>query len=99
MTEVGNYEVGDGVTVQIEFEAGDEFRPAGSNNLLGTVQEAIEPALLAAQTVIERAREASPDEVSVRFGIKVSGQANWFIAKAATDANFEITMKWKPGKA
>ncbi len=99
LTEVGNYEVGDGVTVRIEFDPGVDFQPAGADEILGTVREAIEPALLAAQMVIERAREASPDEVSVKFGIKVSGEANWLLARAATEANFEISMMWKPGEA
>ena len=96
MAEVGTYEVDSGVFVRIEFEPAGDFVPAGTDEILGRVREAVEPAVAAAQVVVDRARALSPDEVEVKFGIKVSGQANWWIAKAATDANFEITLTWKP---
>jgi hypothetical protein len=35
-----------------------------------------------------------PDEVEVRFGIKVSGGADWFVAKTAREASFEIKLTW-----
>ncbi|MCA1695681.1 MAG: hypothetical protein LC749_13655 [Actinobacteria bacterium] len=34
--------------------------------------------------------------MEVKFGIKVSGTANWLIAKAATEGNFDITLTWTP---
>lgn len=30
----------------------------------------------------------------MKFGIKVSGGANWFVAKTAGEANFEVTLTW-----
>jgi hypothetical protein len=56
---------------------------------------AVEPAVQSAKAVLERARAMGPDEVEVKFGIKVSGTATWLVAKAATEGNFEITMTWK----
>ena len=35
-----------------------------------------------------------PDSVEVKFGIKVTGTADWLVAKAATEGNFEVTLKW-----
>lgn len=49
--------------------------------------------------LLEKARSAHPDEVEVKFGVKVTGGANWLIAKAATEGNFEITLTWKADKA
>jgi hypothetical protein len=38
--------------------------------------------------------EARPDEVELKFGIKVSGGASWLVAKAAGEANFEVSLTW-----
>jgi hypothetical protein len=27
----------------------------------------------------------------------VTGTANWLVAKAATEGNFEVTLSWSPG--
>jgi hypothetical protein len=36
-----------------------------------------------------------PDEVSLEFGLKVSGEMNWwFFAKAATEGTIKVTLKW-----
>lgn len=35
-----------------------------------------------------------PAEVEVQFGIKLGGEAGAFVAKASTEANFSITLKW-----
>ena len=37
----------------------------------------------------------APDEVSLEFGLKVSGEMNWwFFAKAATEGTIKVTVKW-----
>lgn len=89
------YEVDDNIVVRFEFDPPAGFRPAGVDEIAGRVREAVEPAVAAARVVLERIREAAPDEVKVKFGIKVSGTANWFVAKAATEGNFEIELTWK----
>jgi Trypsin-co-occurring domain 1 len=40
-----------------------------------------------------RARLA-PDEVSLEFGLKVSGGVNWFFAKAQGEGTIKVTVKW-----
>jgi Trypsin-co-occurring domain 1 len=47
-----------------------------------------------ARVVLDRVKEAKPDEVELRFGIKVSGTASWLVAKAVTEGNFEVTLTW-----
>ena len=34
-----------------------------------------------------------------KFGVKVTGEANWVVAKAATEGNFEIKLNWSPDSA
>jgi hypothetical protein len=89
------YTLDDGTVVQFEFEPGAGFRPTGAKDVVTRIRDAAAPAIEGAKIVLEKAKEGAPDEVEVKFGIKVTGQANWFVAKASTDGTFEVTMKWK----
>ncbi|MFI9574571.1 CU044_2847 family protein [Microbispora rosea] len=99
MSEVVTYYVDESTIVQFEIEPSPGFQPAGPGEIIGKVRETLDPAVKAAQVVLERVHEASPDEVQVKFGIKVTGTMNWLVAKAATEGNFEITLTWKPAAA
>jgi hypothetical protein len=92
--QLARYTLDDGTPVVFEIAPAPGYRPAGAADVLSQVRAAVTPALEAARVVIEKARSTAPDEVEVKFGIKVSGEANWWIAKAATEGNFEITLKW-----
>ena len=54
------------------------------------------------QAVAEAAEEVAgslrsrliPDEVSLEFGLQVSGGMNWFFAKAQTQGTIKVTLKW-----
>lgn len=46
--------------------------------------------------MLEKVKEINPEGVEVRFGVKVTGEANWVVAKAATEGSFEITLTWEP---
>jgi ribosomal protein S5 len=93
-SRVVRYQVG-GTEVGFEVEPGSEWGNAGAGDLGGQVRDAIEPAVEAAKAVLDRIREARPDEVEVKFGVKVSGGANWVVARAAGEGNFEVTMTWR----
>jgi hypothetical protein len=93
-SQVVTYQVDESTTVEFEIEPTDGFRPAGSDQVLGWVKEAVTPAVEAAKAVLERVKEARPDQVELKFGVKVSGAANWFVAKTAGEGNFEITLTW-----
>ena len=94
---VVSYSLDDETVVRFEIEPSAQFRPAGPDEIAGRVREAVTPAVEGARAVLEKVKDAAPDEIVVRFGIKVSGTANWFVAKAATEGNFEITLTWTPG--
>jgi predicted neutral ceramidase superfamily lipid hydrolase len=91
---VVSYAVDDDTVVRFEIEPSADFRPAGQDEIIGKIREAVAPAVEGAQAVLERVKEAAPREVEVKFGIKVSGTANWLVAKAATEGNFQITLTW-----
>ncbi|BCY13123.1 CU044_2847 family protein [Actinoplanes sp. L3-i22] len=96
---MARYLVGDEKSVEIEISAVDGFVPAGVGEVAGYVRDAIEPAVAAARVVLDRVADLAPRGVEVKFGVKVTGTANWVVAKAATEGNFEITLKWEPSAA
>ena len=53
-----------------------DFRAAAPDHIAGWVREAVEPAVEAAKAVLERLKEIGPDQVELKFGIKVSGGAS-----------------------
>lgn len=94
LPQVVTYRVDDSTTAKFEIEPKDGFSPAGPDEVLGQVGKAVAPAVDAAKTVLDKVKEAGPDEVELKFGIKVSGSATWLVAKAATEGNFEVTLTW-----
>lgn len=94
-----SYALDDGTVVFFEIEPSAGFRPAGPDEIAGRIREAVAPAVEGARAVLDKVKEAAPDEIEVKFGIKVSGTANWLIAKAATEGNFVISLTWttQPG--
>ncbi|MGH3550917.1 MAG: CU044_2847 family protein [Pseudonocardiaceae bacterium] len=91
---VVSYALDDETVVRFEIEPSADFRPAGPDEIAGRIREAVAPAVEGARAVLAKVREAAPDKIEVKFGIKVSGTANWLVAKAATEGNFEITLTW-----
>ena len=99
MAAVVRYQVDDDTTVGFEIDAPQGFADAGIDQLKGRIHDAIAPAVAGAKVVIDKVRELGPDEVEVTFGIKVSGTFDWLIAKAASEANFQVTLTWRPTDA
>lgn len=93
-SQVVTYRVDAATTVKLEIEPAEGFRPAGPGEVIGRIREAITPAVEAAKVVLEKVKEARPDEIEVKFGVKASGEANWLVAKAAGEGNFEVTLTW-----
>jgi hypothetical protein len=84
--------------VGFEVDPGSGWHQAGAKEVAGWVREAVEPAIEAAKVVLEKVKDAKPDEVGVKFGIKVTGEANWIVARAATEGSFEVTLTWSPAE-
>ena len=93
-SQVVTYQVDDSTTAKFEIEPTEGFRPAGPNEVAGRIREAVDPAVHAAKAVLDKMKETKPDGIELKFGIKVSGSANWLVAKAATESNFEVTLIW-----
>ena len=97
MTQIVRYTAGQDTEVRFEIDPPEGFRPVGGAGPVGRVVDAVQPAVEAARDVLERIKTLRPDEVEVKFGIKVSGSAGWLVAKAAGEGNFEVTLVWRAG--
>jgi Trypsin-co-occurring domain 1 len=98
-TPVVRYQLEDGTDVRFEVVPSEGFRPAGADQLVGALRTAAAPAVAGARAVLEEVKKAAPHEVELTFGLKVTGTMNWLVAKAATEANFEVTLTWKSATA
>ncbi len=96
VSQVVTYALDDETVVRFEVEPSGDWQPVSADSIIGRVRDAAGPAVDAARTVLERVAELRPDQVQVKFGLKVNGTANWVVAKAATEANFEISLTWQP---
>lgn len=95
-SQVVTYELDDSTVVRFEIEPPPGFQLASGATIAGRVQDAIAPAIETARLVLDRIKDLTPDEVEVKFGLKVSGKVDWLVAKAASEGNFEIKLVWKP---
>jgi len=99
--------------VRFTLDDGSEvlFESAGSDlvALHGGAPEVRDGGKLTArlQGVAEAAEEVAgslrarlvPDEVSLEFGLKVSGGVNWFFAKAQGEGTIKVTLTWAGNSA
>ena len=97
--EIGRYQVDDKTVAQFEIEPLAGFQPAGAGDVAGWIRDAAAPSIEAARVLLDQVKDLAPDAVQVKFGVKVTGTANWVVAKAATEGNFEVTLSWQPGGA
>lgn len=98
MADFVQFELEDGTPVLFETEESNLVRRHGGAGELsegGALGEKLTGAAETAQAVSKTLRERlHPDELTLELGLKVSGQANWFVAKAQTEGNIKVTLKW-----
>lgn len=98
-SQVVRYRVDADTVASFEIDAMPGFRPAGAGDVAGAIKDSIGPAVEAARVLLEQIKVIAPDGVEVKFGVKVTGTANWLVAKAATEGNFEVTLSWRAAPA
>ncbi len=78
-------------------------RRAGAAEAVAAAQQTLEAALQklkpTAQAIVGVLSQIGPQEIEVEFGFKASTDAGVIIAKAGTEANFKVCLKWKSGEA
>ena len=107
MARLANFVLPDGnsIVAEVDDESFDTSRVMrggvlGSSEIVVKANESFETALdrvrWAAEGLLDRLTSLAspPDEVEVDFGVKLNAETGAVIAKAATEANFKINLKW-----
>ncbi|MFJ4889115.1 CU044_2847 family protein [Streptomyces sp. NPDC088788] len=102
MEQVVTYITYGGEEVQVEIKpAADDFRPIDPDRPIGRLERVFRPVLQAATAAGRAARESAdqPDEITVRFGLTLTGSGQAVVARGSNESNFEITLHWhrRPG--
>jgi hypothetical protein len=99
MAEFVRFTLDDGSEVFFESAEGDLVQLHGGEPEVadgGRLQTRLEAVSAAAQQVAESLRSRlRPDEVELTFGLKVSGEVNWwFFAKNQAEGTITVALKW-----
>lgn len=99
-------EAGGTIVVEVDRTTAGTTRASRPGEVAERAQETFEAALApvapVAEALFARLLDLTerPEEVTVEFGIKLSGKLNAIISSTAGEANFTVTMKWsRTGKA
>jgi NTP-dependent ternary system trypsin peptidase co-occuring protein len=106
MKRIAEFRLDGGGTVLVEVDelpAGPTVRGLGQDRSKlveqadRTFEDATAAVVPAAHSLIARVRSIAdpPDEVGIEFGLQLSAQAGAFIASAAAEANFKVSMVWR----
>jgi len=98
MAEFVEFTLDDGSKVMFESAESDLVAPRGGPPDVvpgGSLTERLQGVAKAADEVAGSLRfRLAPDEVSLEFGLTVSGGVNWFFAKAQGEGTIKVTLKW-----
>lgn len=62
--------------------------------LPATLQEALRPITEAAHATLDQLRKASPDAITVEFGVDLAVEAGAVITKSSANCHLKVTMMW-----
>jgi Trypsin-co-occurring domain 1 len=101
MAEFVRYTLNDGSQVIFESAESDLVALHGGEPDVvdgGRLQARLEAVAGAAEQVAKPLRSRlRPDEISLEFGLKVSGEVNWwFFSKNQAEGTIKVTLTWKP---
>jgi len=110
MARLAKFMLSDGRSIVAEVDEDESglhrtMRGAEATEVIARANDTFEAALDkvrdAAEAMVDRLCSLTrpPDEMEVEFGVKLSAEAGAVIAKAATEANFTISLKWNKAPA
>lgn len=99
MTQFVRFTLDDGSDVVFESAESDFVELRGGQAEVtdgGQMRDRLESVSQAAQQVAESLRSRlAPHEVELEFGLKVSGEVNWwFFAKNQAEGTIKVTLRW-----
>jgi hypothetical protein len=102
VTELARFELQQGGDVVVEVDTGPATaRVSRRDDLVLDAKVSFERALGAVKDAASaalgqfQAMARKPDEVEIKFGVKLSAEAGAVIAKTGLEGQFEVKLKWK----
>ncbi|WP_424187111.1 CU044_2847 family protein [Actinokineospora sp. G85] len=102
MTDLVQFPLSNGASVLVEVDAAHRIAPAGrAADVLDRARVSLEDALSgvvgAAEAALHRFRDMdkAPDEVELKFGVKLDVEAGAFIAKTGVQGQLEVKLRWR----
>ena len=86
-----------------EAVRGDIVRGFGRQEIITRTEQTFEAAFAriqpAATAALGSLRNLSdrPEEIEIEFGIQLTAEIGAIVAHTAAEANFRVTLRWKPG--
>ncbi|GAA2264261.1 MULTISPECIES: CU044_2847 family protein [Kitasatospora] len=105
MTTRTEFTLASGGTLVVETEGpGTGVAPAGRGSLEragATVRDSLHTVVNTASDVIDafRALPRRPDEIEVKFGVKLDGSVGVILAGGSAGVRFDVTLRWSPENA
>ncbi|MCG6498048.1 CU044_2847 family protein [Kitasatospora sp. A2-31] len=102
MTTRTEFTLASGGTLVVESEdTGAGVAPAGRGSLEragATVRDSLHTVVNTASDVIEafRAMPRRPDEIEVKFGVKLDGSVGVILAGGSAGVHFDVMLRWSP---
>ena len=101
MAEFVQFTLDDGSQVMFESAESDLVAPRGGQAEVyegGRLTERLQAIAKAAEEVAGSLRSRlAPQELDLEFGLKISGEMNWFFAKAQSEGTIKVTLTWAAG--
>ncbi len=100
MNDLARFPLEGGGSVVVEVDHVPGTAPVSRGSLIDDAKSSFEAALVnvreAAVSALGTFQSMSrkPDEVEIKFGVKLTAQAGAVIAKTGLDGNFEVKLKW-----
>ncbi len=91
-------ETGEHILIEVYDVEGELERVGVGDKAAKTFEAAwdtVQPVIL---SLAKKIAACAPTETQIKFGIKVGADLNAIIASAKGEANFEVTLSWKPRK-
>lgn len=100
MTELVRFELADGGSVVAELDESPGVSRAGRQGVLETARGTLEGALTevrdAAAAALAQFQDMArkPDEVEIKFGVRLDARAGAVIARTGMQGHFEVKVRW-----
>lgn len=94
-------EMGGVIVVEMDQDQAGVVKAGRAGQIVGkatqTLEAALDSVVPAAQSILAKLRQAHPHDITVEFGLKLTGEAGAVITRTTGECNLKVTLHWAPG--